>query len=102
MTFERWGYKFDGLYNSPDSLQPIEGVYVIFCKIGDDLSVLDVGESEDVQDRVSNHDRANCWKQNCIGDIYYAATYTPWLEEDERRKIEQNIRDSENPPCGEV
>lgn len=102
MTFERWGYKFDGLFSSPDSLHPIEGVYVIFCKIGDDLSVLDVGESDDVQDRVSNHDRADCWKQNCIGTIYYSATYTPFSEDDERREIEQIIRDSEeNIPCGE-
>jgi len=102
MTFERWSYKFDGAYTSPDRLQPTAGVYVIFCKNGDDLSVLDVGESDDVQDRVSNHDRADCWKQNCIGTIYYSATYTEFLEEDERREIEQIIRDSEeNIPCGE-
>ena len=31
MTFERWGYKFDGPFSSPDSLQPIEEVYVILC-----------------------------------------------------------------------
>ena len=82
-------------------MQPTAGVYVIWCKDGDKWTVLDVGESDNVRDRVSDHDRADCWEQNCTGTIYYAATYTPDLNEDERRVIEQEIRDSEDPPCGE-
>ena len=102
MGFERWGYEFDGAYTSPDRLKARAGVYVIWCKSGDDWTVLDVGEAADVKGRVSNHDRADCWKQNCIGTIYYSATYIPFSEDDERRKIEQIIRDSEeNIPCGE-
>jgi hypothetical protein len=60
MTFERWGYKFDGAYTSPDSLQPIAGVYVIFCRDGDRWTVLDVGESDNVRDRLSDHERVDC------------------------------------------
>lgn len=101
MAFERWGHKFDGAYTSPDSLQTTVGVYVIWCRVGDDWSVLDVGESDNVRERVSYHERADCWMEHCTGTVYYSATYTPDLDEDERRAIEQEIRDSENPPCGE-
>ena len=101
MSFESWGYEFDGAYSSPDHLQPTAGVYVIWCGDGDSWTVLDVGESDNVRDRVSDHDRADCWAEHCTGIIYYSATYTPDLDEDERRAIEQEIRDSEDPPCGE-
>lgn len=47
MTFERWGYEFNGAYTSPDSLQSGSGVYVIWCKDGDNWIVVDVVESDD-------------------------------------------------------
>ncbi|NVM53141.1 MAG: hypothetical protein HWN66_05520 [Candidatus Helarchaeota archaeon] len=101
MNFERWGYQFDGAYVSPDSLQSRSGVYVIWCRNGDKWIVLDVGEAADVKDRLSNHERADCWSRYCSGSIYYSATYTPDLQQAGRMEIEQRIRDLENPPCGE-
>lgn len=100
MSFERWGYQFDGAYTSPDSLQSRSGVYVIWCKYGDNWTVLDVGESADVRERVGNHERAGCWSRNCLGTIYYSATYTPNLQQAGRVQIEQRIRNLTNPPCG--
>lgn len=100
MSFERWGYEFDGAYPSPDSLQAGSGVYVIWCESEDTWTVLDVGEADDIKGRVSNHDRADCWSWNCSGTIYYSATYTPNLQQGERIEIEQRIRDLTNPPCG--
>lgn len=100
MPFERWGYQFEGAYTSRDSLRPISGVYVIWCENGDVWTVLDVGEAADVKERVKNHDRTDCWAQNCSGTIYYSATYTPNLEEAGRMQIEQEIRNSADPPCG--
>jgi hypothetical protein len=100
MGFVRWGYEFDGAYTSPDSLQSRSGVYVIWCKKGDTWTVLDVGEAADVKERVSNHDRTDCWSQHCSGIIYYSATYTPHLQQPGRMEIEQRIRDLTNPPCG--
>ncbi|MBA7482702.1 hypothetical protein ES705_08687 [subsurface metagenome] len=100
MTFERWSYKFDGPHDSPNSLQPIAGVYVISC--GDDMNeILDVGEAEDVRDRVSDHDRSDCWEHNCTGTIYYSVHYMPFSDENERRRVEQEIRRLTDPPCGE-
>lgn len=100
MSFERWDYEFDGAYNSPSSLQAKAGVYVVWNKKGDSWTVLDVGETSDVQERLTNHERTNCWSRNCSGTIYYSATYTPHLQQTGRIAIEQRLRTLEDPPCG--
>lgn len=102
MSFERWGYAFEGAFTDPASLEQRSGVYVIWCKTGDNWKVLDVGESHNVQDRVMNHDREDCWERNCTGVIYYSVTYTPNLQQAGRKQIEQEIRNLTNPPCGEI
>ncbi len=101
MSFSRWGYNFEGAWKDPDNLKSQSGVYVIWCVIGEKWTVLDVGESHDVKDRVINHDRAECWKRNCKGIIYYSATYTPNKQQNGRKEVEQDIRSQTNPPCGE-
>ena len=100
MPFERWGYQFEGAYTSCEYLRSRSGVYVIWCENEGKWAVLDVGETDDVKKRVTNHDRARCWAQNCSGTIYYSATYTPNLQRAGRLEIEQRIRNSANPPCG--
>lgn len=101
MPFDSWGYHFEGAFSAPRQLPSGSGVYVIWCKDGDNWKVLDVGESDDVRDRVMNHKRADCWSRNCSGIIHFAATYTLNLTESKRREIEQDIRNRTNPPCGE-
>lgn len=101
MPFEYWEYQFEGAFKSPDSLKSKSGVYVIWCEKEGNWTVLDVGESANVKERVKNHHRADCWAQNCSsGTIYYSATYTPSLQPEERIKIEQKIRNLANPICG--
>lgn len=101
MGFERWGYKFEGAWTDPNNLETRSGVYVIWCKSGENWLILDVGESHDVNDRVLSHDRSDCWRRNCTGTIYYSATYTPKLQQPGRIEIEQHIRNLTNPPCGD-
>ena len=102
MSFMRWGYTFEGVFSSPDQLPPGQGVYVIWCRISkSDWKVLDVGESDDVRDRVMNHERSDCWRRNCTAEIRYSATYTPGSTENARRNIEAHIRNQVNVPCGE-
>jgi hypothetical protein len=101
MSFERWGHTFEGAWTDPNQLESRSGVYVIWCETGDNWEVVDVGESHDVKNRVLNHDRKDCWERNCSGAIYYSGTYTPNMEQAERRRIEQAIRARANPPCGE-
>lgn len=57
MGFERWHYNFEGAWTDPNNLEAKSGVYVIWCKVGDNWTVLDVGESSDVKNRVLAHDR---------------------------------------------
>ena len=101
MEFKRWGYDFDGAYPNCNSLSNKPGIYVIWCKENESWKVLDVGESEDVRKRVCNHDRYKCWQEHCNSTIYYSATYTPELDEDERKNIEKTIREVTDPPCGD-
>jgi len=105
MGFEMWGYQFEGAYRSPDSLESRPGIYVVWCEDGGEWTVLYVGESANVKERVANHERADCWRRNCSGSgaIYYSATYTPNLRQATRIEIEREIRRKINPPppCGE-
>jgi hypothetical protein len=101
MPFQRWGYTVEGAWTDPDNLQSASGVYIIWCKTGETWKVLDVGESHDVKNRVLTHDRADCWKRNCTGIIYYSVIYTPNQQQAGRMELEQAIRKLENPPCGD-
>jgi len=101
MSFERWGYNFEGAFANPESLPSGQGVYVIWCEPDQgEWPVLDVGESDDVRHRVITHERTECWRRHCRGKIHYSATYTPGLTEEQRRNIEHEIRRLNNPPCG--
>ena len=102
MSFERWGYEFDGLYSKPDDLQGASGVYVIWCEAPDDLSVLDVGQSGNVKERIQDHERSECWFRHCSGGhVRYSATYTHNLPEGRRIRMEQLIRQLTKPACSE-
>lgn len=94
------GYEFEGPFTSTDSLKSLSGVYVIHYKNSEGkYTRLDVGESEDVKDRVENHDRKNCWSRNAHGNITVSAYY---CNENERIKLEKIIRNSSSLPCGKV
>ena len=97
MGFTLLDYHLEGAFKNPSDLPPGAGVYVIWCKDGKTWVVLDVGESEDVRERVMNHDRADCWKKHCSGEIWYSATYD--TNQQTRRRIEQHIRKEGNLPC---
>ena len=94
------GYTFSGWFVYVYTLDGEPGLYAIGCKKDDKVQVIDVGETDNIQDRVKKHDRKDCWKKECkTGSLRYAQ-YTTKVGEDERRKIEKKIRDDEDPPCG--
>lgn len=99
MSFNRWDHEFDGAYTDPNSLQSAAGVYVIWCKTDNNWTILDVGESDDVRDRINDHDRSDCWRRKCKGTIYYSATYID--NASDREELEQKIRNAELVACGE-
>jgi len=102
MSFKKWGYEFDGYYSKPDYLQDEAGVYVVWCERNDDLLVLDVGQFGNVRKRLKNHERSDCWLNNCLREqVRYSATYTHNIPEGERIRIEQLIRQLAKPLCSE-
>ena len=91
------GYSFEGPFANTSDLRHNSGVYVILDGYNN-KSVIDVGQANDIMDRVKNHDRKGCWN-NQSSSIRYAAYYTSSATEKDR--IENSIRDHTNPPCGE-
>lgn len=93
------GYEFEGPYRTTTSLLQCPGVYVITSRnrSEEDHKVLDVGVSEDVHNRVVNHDRKSSWKDQRFLYIGCAVLYTDLCES---KKIEKELRSYFNPPCG--
>ena len=98
MTITIDNYSAEGPFPSADNLLSQSGVYVILGRNGgNNYDVVDVGQSEDVRSRVSNHDRAPCWKQRGYPELTVAAIYLPHHQLD---AVETSIRQRYNPPCG--
>lgn len=96
------GYGFEGPYTDFNVLRDAPGVYVIGDRRSDgNWYILDVGESRTVRSRVQTHDRAPCWKRHSSGVLGVAVRYTPGWSAEQRRALEQQIRRTYNPPCGE-
>ena len=93
-------YSFDGPFSTADSLKAQSGVYSILGRNNEleRWNVVDVGESENVRDRVANHDRKDCWKRQGYRSLAVAALY---CDERTRMRIEQELRAQFDPPCGD-
>ena len=92
----------DGPYpiTQADKLKNAPGVYVILCQDSSSSRVIDVGQSDDVRKRVTNHDRKDCWRKHCRQEsLKVAATHIS--DEQQRLSLEKEIRQHRNPPCGE-
>jgi len=76
MTFERWGYEFNGAYTSPDSLHSDSGAYVIWCKDRDNWIVVDVVESDDPKQVM----KAAMIIRSCGHSTTEILSATPWDE----------------------
>ena len=100
MSIQVGAYNAEGPYDNVIHLRKASGVYVILGSStpGVNWKVLDVGESHDVHERVSNHDRANCWKRSGHSVIAVAPIYAA---EAQRMQIERELRHQYNPPCGD-
>lgn len=106
MTMRISGYEFEGPYSIDTTVIPADraAVYVIICTSSDGKHyVKDVGESGEIGVRIANHDRRPCWERNCDGSLYVYLHYVPSSEgytPADRRKLESEIRNEHNPPCG--
>lgn len=91
-------YAFEGPYANTGAIRDISGVYVIVCETPLQNVILDVGESGTLKSRIDYHDRSQCWKRNCQYALKAFILYAP---EQQRIRIESDIRARWNLPCGE-
>ena len=101
MSINIGSYPFEGPYGNPANLANKSGVYAVLTRAtaNDNYSVLDIGESGMVRDRLSNHDRQTSWgRLRKPAGLAFAAYY---CDEAMRMAIERMLRDKYNPPCGE-
>jgi hypothetical protein len=100
MAFKLGKYSFAGPYTSTDDLKDRSGVYAIICKVDTEYFLSDVGESLKVRTRIENHDKKDCWIKNCKGLLSVFVHYTPFVKQQGRILIEQEIRELYQPACG--
>lgn len=101
MSFRVGGYSFSGRYSMDeiDEIRDWPGLYAILCRRGRGHYLVDVGESDNLRSELKEHDRSDLWTRNCSGSLVVTVKYTLELEELERVRMEQKIRNRHNPPC---
>ena len=100
MKLGRWN--FEGPWAQVGSLSKAQGVYAILGRNNswESWSVVDIGQSGDVNDRVGNHDRSECWRRQGYRELQVAVLYTPGWTETQRVALEQELRRQYSPSCG--
>lgn len=98
MEFKISGYTFAGPYDSVEQLNDESGVYVVVTGETGNWKLLDCGESPKVKERVSNHERRECWQRNAVeGRI---AFFVKNAEVKGRQMIAEEILNENEFPCG--
>ena len=99
MAIKLGKYSFTGPIASIDKLKDRSGVYAIVCKVESEYFLLDVGESSKMRTRIENNDKKDCWTKHCNGKLTIYAHYTPFLKQQGRILIEQELRELFQPGC---
>lgn len=92
-------YTFNGPFTQVSDLLTESGVYLISVFENGYHRVLDIGESDNIHNRVKNHDRADQWAKHGSGQVLHASTF--YCDEPTRMAIERQLRAVCNPACGE-
>ncbi len=93
------GYSFDGPYEIDKKLIDRAAIYVV---LDSKDNVIDVGQSGETGTRLANHERKPCWDRN--GGKWFAVKWMPSdnYSKEDRERIESEIRDDKDPPCGKI
>ena len=90
------GYQFQGPYPLATSIFNAVGAVYVISDVNN--SAIDVGQTDNLKDRMVNHDRKNCWLRNAVGEIcVYAFVHN---DEKTRLAIESLVRNGHKFPCG--
>ncbi len=99
MAIKLGKHSFIGPIESIDRLRDRSGVYAIVCKVGSEYFLIDVGESSKLRTRIENHGNKDCCIKNCNGQLTIYVHYTPFLKQQGRLLIEQELRELFHPDC---
>lgn len=99
MSIQVGNYHAEGPFGNVAGLLAQSGVYVILGRLtqATPWQVVDIGESGNIRERVSCHDRATDWRCQGHAELAVAAIYA---DERNRTLIERQLRAQFNPPCG--
>ncbi|HEX8227214.1 MAG TPA: hypothetical protein VF572_05095 [Candidatus Saccharimonadales bacterium] len=87
-----------GPFTDVNSLPDASGVYVITTQaVNGQHTIIDVGESHNIRERITNHDRAQQWLRHQINGVY---AWTLQCDERSRMLIETALRSTYRPVCG--
>ena len=89
------GYKFEGPFNY--ELKFKETFPCVYFVI-DSKKPIYVGITDDINERLSNHHKMDCWKRNSRSDCLYVYKES---SEQNRIKIEKFLFDKYTPVCGD-
>ena len=90
------GYQFQGPYPLNTSTFNAVGAVYVISDVNN--SAIDVRQTDDLKDRMANHDRKNCWLRNAVGEIrVYAIVQN---DEKTRLAIEGFVRNGHKFSCG--
>jgi len=91
ITYE--GYVFNGPFSINTDFNTVAGIYLITTSQG---TIVDVGETENLKERVPNHERRNCWSRNNAVNLYFHHE----TSQQQRLVKEKFLRTKSNPACG--
>lgn len=98
------GYPFTCVPLADINFADVAAIYVILCVAEDgSWTVLDVGQSGEVGDRLDTHDRKRCWEQCCPNrNIWVCVHPTPSTKytRQQRMQLESDLRRQLAPKCG--
>ncbi len=93
-------YRFEGPFTSLRELKESPGVFIVLCTMGNGCTfIVDVSEADNVRLCVQNSNNKDCWRGNCKGTLSIAVLYTPELDRQGRKDIENIIRARDFVPC---
>lgn len=88
-----FGYSFDGPHSLSAPFNDVPGVYLVLDAA---KSVVDVGQTDKLGQRIPNHDRKPCWQRSRATELWFAH------EQSERNRLalESVLRNQYSPKCG--
>ena len=99
MAIAIYEYEFDGPYADINSLKSKPGIYAVMVWKDEDWRLLDMGESQNIVEKLSSHERKEEWS---LYSKKKTRAYAGFYEEDaeKRHEIQEELRSKARPPCG--